>query len=74
MPKKKRATKKNINGDNMKTIQKKHLAPLFDAFSSNHHNQSINLYSNSMISHNALPFLSSLAISMDWIHFMAVSI
>jgi putative copper export protein len=36
---------------------------------------SINLYSNSMISHsNALPFFNSLAISMDWIHFMAVSI
>jgi copper transport protein len=36
---------------------------------------SINLYSNSMISHsNALPFFNSLAISMDWVHFMAVSI
>lgn len=36
---------------------------------------SINLYSNSMISHsNALPFFNYLAISMDWIHFMAVSI
>ncbi len=36
---------------------------------------SVNLYSNSMISHsNALPFFSSLAVSVDWIHFMAVSI
>ena len=36
---------------------------------------SINLFSNSMISHsNALPTFSSLAISIDWIHFAAVSI
>lgn len=36
---------------------------------------SINLFSNSMISHsNALPFFSTFAISVDWIHFMAVSI
>ncbi len=36
---------------------------------------SINLFSNSMIGHsNALPFFPTLAISIDWIHFMAVSI
>ena len=36
---------------------------------------SINLFSNSMVSHsNSLPSLSTLAVSMDWIHFMAVSI
>ncbi len=36
---------------------------------------SINLFSNSMISHsNALPFFPSLAISLDWIHFISVSI
>jgi copper transport protein len=36
---------------------------------------SINLFSNSMISHsNALSSFSSLALSIDWIHFMAVSI
>jgi copper transport protein len=33
------------------------------------------IYSNSMVSHNtALSFLPSLAISLDWLHFMAVSI
>jgi copper transport protein len=33
------------------------------------------IYSNSMVSHNtALSFLPSLAISLDWVHFMAVSI
>ena len=33
------------------------------------------IYSNSMVSHNtALYFLPSLAISLDWLHFMAVSI
>jgi putative copper export protein len=33
------------------------------------------IYSNSMVSHNAaLSFLPSLAISLDWFHFMAVSI
>jgi putative copper export protein len=36
---------------------------------------SVNLFSNSMISHsNALPSFSSLAISVDWVHFVAVSI
>jgi putative copper export protein len=36
---------------------------------------SINLFSNSMISHsNALSSFSSLAISIDWIHFIAASI
>lgn len=36
---------------------------------------SVNLFSNSMISHsNALPFFPSLAISLDWVHFMAVSV
>jgi copper transport protein len=36
---------------------------------------SINIFSNSIVSHNtALSFLPSLAISMDWLHFMAVSI
>jgi copper transport protein len=35
----------------------------------------ISIFSNSMISHNtALSFLPSLAISLDWLHFMAVSI
>jgi copper transport protein len=35
----------------------------------------VSIFSNSMISHNtALSFLPSLAITMDWIHFMAVSI
>jgi copper transport protein len=35
----------------------------------------ISIFSNSMVSHNnALTFLPSLAISMDWLHFMAVSI
>ncbi|MDQ2685403.1 MAG: CopD family protein [Thermoproteota archaeon] len=36
---------------------------------------SINLFSNSMVSHsNSLPSFSTFAVSMDWIHFMAVSI
>jgi putative copper export protein len=36
---------------------------------------SINLFSNSMVSHsNSLSSFSSFAVSMDWIHFMAVSI
>jgi len=36
---------------------------------------STSIFSNSMVSHNnALTFLPSLAISMDWLHFMAVSI
>jgi putative copper export protein len=36
---------------------------------------SINLFSNSMVSHsNSLPSFSIFAVSMDWIHFMAVSI
>jgi copper transport protein len=36
---------------------------------------SFNLYSNSMISHsNSLDSFSSLAVSVDWIHFMSVSI
>jgi copper transport protein len=36
---------------------------------------SINLFSNSMLSHsNSLPSFSTFAVSMDWIHFMAVSI
>lgn len=36
---------------------------------------SINLFSNSMVSHsNSLPSFSGFAVSMDWIHFMAVSI
>ncbi|MDN5847559.1 MAG: CopD family protein [Candidatus Nitrosocosmicus sp.] len=36
---------------------------------------SINLFSNSMVSHsNSLPSFSNFAVSMDWIHFMAVSI
>src|ERR687891_2152682 len=35
----------------------------------------VSIFSNSMVSHNtALSFLPSLAISLDWIHFMAVSI
>jgi uncharacterized membrane protein len=35
----------------------------------------VSIFSNSMVSHNtALSFLPSLAITMDWIHFMAVSI
>jgi copper transport protein len=35
----------------------------------------IGIFSNSLISHNtALTFLPSLAISMDWLHFMAVAI
>jgi putative copper export protein len=35
----------------------------------------ISIFSNSMVSHNtALSFLPSLAISLDWFHFMAVSI
>jgi putative copper export protein len=35
----------------------------------------ISIFSNSMVSHNtALSFLPSLAISMDWLHFMAVSV
>ena len=35
----------------------------------------VSIFSNSMISHNtALSFLPSLAISLDWFHFMAVSI
>lgn len=35
----------------------------------------ISIFSNSMVSHNAaLSFLPSLAISLDWLHFMAVSI
>lgn len=36
---------------------------------------SINLFSNSMVSHsNSLPSFSGFAVSMDWIHFTAVSI
>ncbi len=36
---------------------------------------SFNLYSNSMVSHsNSLDSFSSLAVSIDWIHFMSVSI
>jgi copper transport protein len=36
---------------------------------------SANLFSNSMVGHsNSLPSFSSFAVSMDWIHFMAVSI
>ncbi len=36
---------------------------------------SLNLFSNSMVSHsNSLSSFSVLAVSMDWIHFMAVSI
>ncbi|MDN5847898.1 MAG: hypothetical protein L0H53_16685 [Candidatus Nitrosocosmicus sp.] len=36
---------------------------------------SINLFSNSMVSHsNSLPSFSGFAVSVDWIHFMAVSI
>ncbi|WP_458745411.1 copper resistance D family protein [Candidatus Nitrosocosmicus sp. T] len=36
---------------------------------------SINLFSNSMVGHsNSLPSFSGFAVSMDWIHFMAVSI
>jgi copper transport protein len=36
---------------------------------------SINLFSNSMVSHsNSLSSFSTLAVSMDWIHFMAVSV
>lgn len=36
---------------------------------------SISLYSNSMISHsNSLSTFSFLAVSMDWVHFMAVSV
>jgi copper transport protein len=36
---------------------------------------SVNLFSNSMVSHsNSLSSLSSFAVSIDWIHFMAVSI
>lgn len=36
---------------------------------------SINLFSNSMVSHsNSLPSFSNIDVSMDWIHFMAVSI
>lgn len=35
----------------------------------------VSIFSNSMVSHNAaLSFLPSLAITMDWLHFMAVSI
>jgi copper transport protein len=35
----------------------------------------INLFSNSMVSHsNSLPFFSSFAVSMDWFHFIAVSV
>jgi copper transport protein len=35
----------------------------------------VSIFSNSMVSHNtALSFLPSLAISLDWFHFMAVSI
>jgi putative copper export protein len=35
----------------------------------------VSIFSNSMVSHNtALSFLPTLAISLDWIHFMAVSI
>ncbi len=74
---KKRATKKKIKGDNhvknhsSKTTSLIILIPLVVIIIIS----SINLYSNSMISHsNALPFFSSFAISMDWIHFMAVSI
>ncbi len=36
---------------------------------------SVNLFSNSMVSHsNSLSSFSSIAVSMDWIHFMSVSI
>lgn len=36
---------------------------------------SINLFSNSMVSHsNSLSSFSTLAVSMDWIHFLAVSV
>lgn len=36
---------------------------------------SANLFSNSMVSHsNSLPSFSTFAVSMDWVHFMAVSI
>jgi copper transport protein len=36
---------------------------------------SINLFSNSMVSHsNSLPLISPFAVSMDWLHFMAVSV
>ena len=36
---------------------------------------SVNLFSNSMVSHsNSLSSFSTIAVSMDWIHFMAVSI
>ena len=35
----------------------------------------VSIFSNSMVSHNtALSFFPSLAISLDWLHFMAVSI
>ena len=35
----------------------------------------VSIYSNSIVSHNtALSFFPSLAISMDWLHFMAVSL
>jgi copper transport protein len=35
----------------------------------------VSIFSNSMVSHNtALSFLPSLAITMDWLHFMAVSV
>lgn len=74
---KKRATKKKTKGDDhvknhsSKTPSPIILMPLVAIIIIS----SINLYSNSMISHsNALPFFNSLAISMDWIHFMAVSI
>lgn len=74
---KKRATKKKTKGDDhvknhsSKTPSPLILIPLVVIIIIS----SINLYSNSMISHsNALPFFNSLAISMDWIHFMAVSI
>ncbi|HYP43450.1 MAG TPA: CopD family protein, partial [Candidatus Nitrosocosmicus sp.] len=74
---KKRATKKKTKGDDQvknhssKTTSPIILIPLVVIIIVS----SVNLYSNSMISHsNALPFFNSLAISMDWIHFMAVSI
>ncbi len=73
---KKRATKKNKGDNHVKNHSSKTpspiiLIPLVVIIIVS----SISLYSNSMISHsNALPFFNSLAISMDWIHFMAVSI
>jgi len=74
---KKRAAKKKTKGDthmenhSRKTSDSTVLIPLMVVVVV----LSINLFSNSMISHsNALPFFPSLAVSLDWIHFMAVSI